>query len=108
MSDTLDRVKMLVSEGGIRISDHGYDELAGDGIFAGDAIAGCAAGVLIEDYPDAIRGPSVLVLQRDAVGQPIHTVWGIPKGQGGPAVLITAYRPDPTRWSTDFTQRKKP
>jgi uncharacterized protein DUF4258 len=99
---------MLVSEGAVRVSDHGYDELADDGIFAADVIAGCEAGVSVEDYPYAVRGPSVLVLQRDTLGKPIHTVWGIPKGQAGPAVLITAYRPDPAKWSGDFTRRKQP
>jgi len=107
MSETLNRVKAVVSEGAVHISDHGYDELAGDGIFVGDVVAGCAAAVVVEDYPDAVRGPSVLVLQQDPQGRAIHIVWGIPKGQLGPAVLITAYRPDPARWSRDFRERKK-
>ena len=33
------------------------------------------------------RGRSVLVLQLDGAGQPIHVVWGIPKGFESPAVL---------------------
>ena len=28
-------------------------------------------------------------------GEPIHVVWGIPKGHDKPVVLVTAYRPDP-------------
>jgi hypothetical protein len=36
---------------------------------------------------------------------PVHTVWGIPKDKKNPAVLITAYRPDPEKWSDDFKRR---
>jgi len=50
----------------------------------------------------------VLVLQRDRSGLPIHVMWGVPKINGTPAVLVTAYRPMPERWSPDFTKRKKP
>jgi len=108
MSETLDRIRSLVAGGEVRISDHGYDELAEDDIVAPEVLAGVAAGIAIEDYPDATRGPSVLVLQRDARDEPIHAVWGIPRGLSGPALLVTAYRPHPARWTVNFTQRKEP
>jgi hypothetical protein len=34
-------------------------------------------------------------------------VWGIPKGQEKPAVVVTAYRPDSNKWSDDYLRRKK-
>ena len=108
MSKTLSRVQTLVAEGDVRISAHGYDELADDDIYAADALAGIRSASVIEDYPNSAHGPSVLVLQTDAEGRPIHVVWGIPKGRETPATMITAYRPDPTRWSADFLKRKKP
>jgi hypothetical protein len=40
MSETLRRVQTLVLAGDYLISDHGFDELAMDGILPGDAIAG--------------------------------------------------------------------
>ena len=106
MSETLDLIRRLVARGEVLISGHGYDELAADDIFAGDALAGVATAVLVEDYPQAPKGRSVLVLQRDGEGRPIHVVWGIPRGRTGPAVLVTAYRPDLARWSADFIRRR--
>jgi hypothetical protein len=107
MSDTLRRIVDLVQRGEVRISAHGYDEMAEDGILAGEVIDGVAAAVVVEDYPEYSKGPSTLVLQRDRSGGPIHVVWGIPKGQTSPAVLVTAYRPDPARWTDDFLRRRQ-
>jgi hypothetical protein len=107
MSMTLDQIKILVVKGAICISDHGYDELAADNLFARDVVAGVPAAELVEDYPDFPKGPCVLVLQPDPDGRPIHVVWGIPKGEATPAVLVTAYRPAAERWSSDFRRRKK-
>lgn len=106
MSDTFEHVRHLVRAGAVRISDHGYDELAADGIFARDVVGGVANGKVVEDYPKYPKGPCVLVLQTDGQGKPIHVVWGIPKGHSEPAVLVTAYRPDPAQWQDGFLRRR--
>ena len=62
MSRTLEQIKILVAKGEVRISDHGYDELAADDILARDVVAGLATAELVEDYPDFPKGPCVLVL----------------------------------------------
>jgi hypothetical protein len=106
MSRTLERIRDLVTRREVQISDHGYDELADDDLFVDDLLGGLAAAVVVEDYPGYHKGPCVLVLQRDGQGLPVHVVWGIPKDASSPAVLVTAYRPDPARWSEDFLRRK--
>lgn len=106
MSDFIEAIKNLIHTGDIRISEHGYDELAEDGLTAREVIGGMNEAILIEEYPDYPKGPCALFLQKDQVGRPIHVVWGIPKGYDKPAVLITAYRPDPNRWDNTFTQRQ--
>ena len=107
LSSTLEAIRDLVAAGEIRISEHGYDELSEDGIRIRDVLAGLSSAVVVEDYPTFRKGPAVLALQSDLAGRPLHIVWGIPKGRMGPAVLITAYRPDPVRWTDDFKNRQK-
>jgi hypothetical protein len=70
VSDTLIMVQKLVAEGKVRISEHGYDELADDNIFAIDVLDGVDAAVAVEDYPQSAKGPSVLVLQKDTSDRP--------------------------------------
>ena len=106
MSGTLERVKALTVRGDIKISDHGYDELAEDGIVVRDLVRSLTEADLLEDYPDFPKGPCVLVLQQDRDGEPVHVVWGIPRGQKAPAVLVTAYRPDREKWTEDFRRRR--
>jgi hypothetical protein len=105
MSSTLKRVQALAARGELRISAHGYDELAADGLLARDVIAGISDAIVVEDYPTFPKGPCVLVLQIDPAGEPIHAVWGIPAGKDSPGVLVTAYRPDPGQWDATFRLR---
>jgi hypothetical protein len=107
VSATLEKIRRLVALRELRISEHGYDELAQDGILVRDVIAGVEDNQLVEDYPEYPKGPCVLVLQRVPSGDWIHVVWGIPKGQDTPAVLVTAYRPDPEKWTPDFMRRRE-
>lgn len=107
MSEILQRVVALVNGGRVRVSEHGYDELAADSIAVRDLVAGVGTAEAVEDYPDHARGPCVLALQANGEGRPVHVLWGIPKGESDPVVLVTAYRPDPQRWEEDFRRRKQ-
>ena len=79
----------MVQQGQTLVSEHGYDELAEHNIYVKDIMAGVEKGVVVEDYPDFSKGPCVHVLQKDADGEPIHVVWGIPKEATSPAVIVT-------------------
>ena len=106
MSKIFEAILELIERKEIAVSNHGYDELADDLIFIRDILTGIKQGTVVENYPDYPKGPRVLLLQKDSNGEPIHVVWGIPKGANSPAVLVTAYRPDPDVWSKDFIRRK--
>ena len=107
MESFKDKVKRLVAEGKVRVSEHGYDELAEDALSAREIVAGVPAIVVVEEYPDYPKGPCALFLQQDSKGGPVHVVWGIPKGYDEPVVMVTAYRPDPKRWDRTYRMRLK-
>jgi uncharacterized protein DUF4258 len=106
LSQTLEQIRALVARGEVRVSVHGYEELAADRVLVHEVVEGLADAVVVEDYPDYAKGPCVLVLERDKAGEPVHVVWGVPKGQTSPAVLVTAYRPDPAKWDQTWQKRR--
>lgn len=108
MSGTLARIRQLVLERKYTLSDHAYEAAQEDGILPLEIINGVHSADVVEDYPDAKRGPSVLVLCRSENRQPIHAVWGIHRDNPDRAVVITAYKPEQGLWSTDFLKRVKP
>ena len=105
MSEFVEKVRKLIRAGDVRISEHGYDEVADDGLTVREIVAGVSEAMLVEEYPEFPKGPCVLLLQKDRAGEPIHVVWGIPKGVDKPVVLVTAYRPDPARWDDSLLRR---
>lgn len=107
MNETLENIRRLVQKGEVRVSEHGYDELSADGLLAREVVEGVVEAIVVEDYPDYPKGSCVLVLQKDRRNQPIHVVWGIPKGFTSPAVLVTAYRAAPELWENDFLRRRR-
>ena len=106
-SDFFVKIKKLIASHDLLISSHGYDELAEDGLTVKEILLGVDNAIVLEEYPDFPKGECCLVLQKDHYGNPVHVVWGIAKNTHSPAVLITAYRPDPKKWSEDFKRRRK-
>ena len=107
MSETLQKILTLVTRNEVRVSEHGHVELQADKISVRDIVATVSGAQVVEDYPAYAKGPCVLVLQVCPDGRMVHALWGIPKGETTPAVLITAYLPDPAKWSDDLLRRIK-
>lgn len=97
----------LISDKKVRASTHAFAQCAKRGILITEVIRQTPSSLLIEDYPDYHVGPAILVLLFDGDQRPIHAVWGLEKGTQEPAVLVTAYRPDPDEWEADFRTRKQ-
>jgi len=64
MGNTFDRIKELVSKKEIKISAHGYDEMAEDNIFVKDVIADVFNGIIIENYDKYPKGRVCLFLKK--------------------------------------------
>ena len=90
MIDIWNEIVRLIGNRDIKISEHGYDELAAEGITVREVVGGSPGGIVLEEYPDFSKGPCVLTMLKDRDGHPIHAVWGIPRGSTSPAVLVTA------------------
>jgi len=61
-------------------------------------------GVVVEDYPEDVRGHSCLILGQGDGGRPIHVVCA-PKTSY--LTIITAYLPNPEQWESDWQIRKE-
>ena len=100
-SATFKNVQDAVVDGRVYVSEHAYDEAVADRIEILELFGHLSTADVIEDYPQDPRGASCLVL---SVG-PIHSVWGY-DDEAKQGILITVYRPDPSRWSEDFRVRR--
>ena len=105
MSVVVATIRQLVSAGKLRVSAHGFEEMADDDISLAELVESLPDAQSVEEYPNYHKGPCVLALHRTGGGQPVHALWGTSFSNSGEAVLITAYKPDPARWSPDFLKR---
>ena len=61
-------------------------------------------GMVIEDYPEDVRGHSCLMLGRGDGGRPVHVVCA-PKPDY--LAIITAYLPSEEQWELDWRMRRE-
>jgi hypothetical protein len=90
----------------IRITDHADEEAEGDNLIFDEIYFSVLNGEVIENYPNDKPYPSCLIYGQTFSGDPVHSVWAFNE-QTQWTVLITAYRPDPTRWINWRKRRKK-
>lgn len=57
MSTFVEQGRALIHADDVRISEHGDDELAEDGLSAREVLAGIPEAILVEEYPDVPKGP---------------------------------------------------
>ncbi len=91
-----------------RFTDHARREMEAEplGVIRVDEVLRAfEAGEMIEEYPDDSPYPSCLILGQTAEGRPLHIVCA-PVTAERKLVIITVYRPDPTRWDPEFRRRQ--
>ncbi len=81
----------------IRISDHADEEADADDLTFDEIYFSVLHGEIIEAYPADKPYPSCLIFGKSFSGKPIHSVWAYNE-ENLWAVMVTVYRPDPTKW----------
>jgi hypothetical protein len=89
----------------IRITEHADEEAQNDELSFEEIFASVLTGEIIEQYPDDKPYPSCLIYGKNLENEPIHSVWAY-NAETRASVLITVYRPDPSRW-IDWKVRRK-
>ena len=100
---SIKEIHRLYSECTAVITAHTKQRCRERGISTQEVEDAIMSGEIIEQYPDDYPFPSCLILGH-AEGNPLHVVVGL---GGGRIWIITAYRPDCERWSTDYRERKE-
>ena len=85
-------IQYAVRMGSLRITDHADEEARNDNLSYDEILLSVLTGK-IDDKPY----PSCLIYGNTFENEPVHTVWAY-NGETKYAVLITVYRPDPSRW----------
>lgn len=62
-------------------------------------------GEVIAEYPEDRPYPSILVYGLTQANRPLHLVCALDE-EGGQAIVITVYEPDPERW-VEYRERKR-
>ena len=106
MPSLMEQVQALVAAGRVEPTGHGNIRMRQRTLPEADLTYGIADAIVVEEYPPDDIGPSVLLLQYDEAGQPLHVVWGIKRDRTDMAWVVTAYRPD-DRWESDLMTRRR-
>ena len=101
---TIEDIHKLCHDDSIEITQHMMLRFQQRGIRYYEIKEALLRGEIIEDYPHDFPYPSCLGLGITPAERKLHIVVGIGDGK---LWIITAYEPDPARWSADFRVRKE-
>jgi len=100
---TIDDIKQLCQNNSIRWTDHAIKRIIQRDISRADVKYVLTNGEIIEQYPDDYPHPSCLVLGVLPKHRYIHVVCGIGNNE---LWIISAYHPDPEKWTNNFSKRR--
>ena len=99
----IETFRKYFEEDAVLISEHAAERFQERGIKISDIRYAIGDGEIIEQYLDDFPFPSCLILGTTKEGKMLHTVMS---DEGSMSRIITAYYPDPDKWSADFKVRK--
>lgn len=103
---TFEKATTAIQQRAVHVSEHASAEALDDDLDIVSVVMGVPDGEVLEDYPTDPRGSSCLVLLRlEPNHKPVHVVLGYDDDLDR-AIVITVYRPHPTKWSDDFRHRR--
>src|SRR5260221_9489991 len=99
-------IRSAAHRGAVLWSQHAIARLALNHLSRVAVEASLAACTTIEMYPDGHRPlPDCLVLGWLSPSDPLHAVVAVDTPNDR-VFVVTVYRPDPRRWSDDWTRRR--
>lgn len=100
----IEQLRKYYEEGRVFSTQHAAERFRQRGIRAADVRLAVGNGEIIEQYPGDFPFPSCLILGADHNKMPLHVCMS---DEGSAGRIITAYRPDPNKWSQDLRTRKE-
>lgn len=97
-------IQDLCQKNKLRWTNHIFIRLVQRNISMADVKHAIMTGEIIESYPDDFPYPSCLIVGINVDNMYIHVVCG---SNSEELWLITAYYPDPEKWTEDFKSRKE-
>lgn len=97
----IDAVKVKISKGEYRFSDHALKRMIKRSIDRAEMEQAVLSGEIIEEYPDDKYSPSCLVYGMTDYGRHLHVQLSL----SSIIVIITIYEPDEAEW-TEYKIRR--
>lgn len=96
--------RALCHDAAIAMTNHAKTRFLERNICLDDIESSIASGNIIEQYPDDTPFPSCLIAGKAVNGNVLHIVAST---DGEFLYIITAYWPNPDKWTENFTKRKE-
>jgi hypothetical protein len=106
MTKIPDLINDYLSDYDIEYRIHASQRMFRRNIHEDDVEAVLKNGDIIEQYDDDFPLPSLLINGQTSKNRPLHVVAAINHTEKI-VIVITAYEPDISRWSSDFSGRRK-
>lgn len=97
-------LRKYYNEDNVLISEHAAMRFKQRGVKTKDVRCAVNNGEIIEQYPEDYPFPSCLILGKTDSGEWLHVVMS---DEGSMSRVITAYYPDPEKWTDDYKCRKE-